>query len=333
MLARSKIVGSILVMLIAGFVTSCTRDDRIIIRVGDVWSISHPNSYSIASVFKSMVEDGTNGAIYVEVYHSGALGSEQTLWDSVRSGVVEMVLVGSVLATEYPPLLISDWPFLYRDVEHAMKVWTGEFADEFKTNFNAHFPTMTLLALGPNSARTFTSRLPLRSMDDFVGQRIRMPANPIHNGIVNDLGASSQVIPLTDLFTSLQTGVADGQDNGMVTVLSERFNEVQSYLFETNHMIAIMPTVINTQFLNSLSQEHQQIIRNAARAASISAWENYLLSLDSDRERLRELGVTVTQLDEAERERIIQAIQPTLAMLHEQNPWAQEAIERVGNIR
>ena len=334
MSVKTKIACIFLMAAIAGSAMAGGRGDgRTIMRVGDVWSVAHPNSRSIHEIFKPMVEQGTGGAIYVEIYNSGALGHEQTLWDSVRNGIVEMVIVGSALATEYGPLLISDWPLLYRDVDHARNVWTGTFAEDFKTSFNARFPTMTMLGIGPNSARTFTSNRPLRNFDDFSGQRIRMPANPIHTGIATDLGASAQIIPLTDLFSAMQTGVVDGQDNGMVTVLSERFHEVQRYLFETNHMIAIMHTVINRQFLNSLSPEHQQVIRNAAREASIWAWNEYLLSLDTDRQTLRDLGVTVSPLTPSDRDRMLQAIQPTLTRLHAENPWARETIERVGNVQ
>ncbi|MCL2379975.1 MAG: TRAP transporter substrate-binding protein [Treponema sp.] len=334
MLARSKIAGSILVVLIASFITSCARDDRIIMRVGDVWSASHPNSYSIINVFKPMIEEGTNGAIYVEIYGAGALGSEQTLWDSVRSGALEVGILGTLISSEYRPMVIAEWPFLYRDVEHAKSVWTGSFAEEFMSDFNSAFSTqMNLLAVGPNSARTFTSNVPLRSIHDFSGQRFRVPATQVHVGIVNDLGASSHIIPLTDLFSSMQTGVVDGQDNGMVTVLSERFHEVQRYLLETNHLVAIMTTVINAPFLNSLRPEYQQVVRDAARAAAVSAWEAYIVSLDNDRQTLRNLGVTVTQVSDSERLQFIEAIQPTLSHLHAENPWAQEVLTRIGNVR
>lgn len=68
-------------------------------------------------------------------------------------------------------------------------------------------------------------------MDDFAGQKFRMPNNPIHIGIVEDLGASAQVISLGELFTALETGTVDGQDNGMVTVVAQSFQEVQKYLY------------------------------------------------------------------------------------------------------
>ena len=315
------------------FFMSCAKDDSIIIRVGDTWSPTHPVARAVSEVFKPLVEERSNKTILVEVYHSGVLGNEQTLWDSVRNGAIEMSVVGSVMNSEYRPMLISDWPFLYRDLAHAKKVWTGSFSEDFTRDFEKRFNTTKMLAIGPNSARTFTSNRQLTGFDDFRGQRFRMPANPIHTGIVNDLGGSAQVIPLNELFNALQTGVVDGQDNGMVTVLSENLNEVQKFLLETNHIVATMHIITNAGFFNRLSEEHQRIVRESAKEAMIWAWDEYIRSVDIDRQTLKNLGVTVTQLTPEDQALIISAIQPTLNKLFSENDWADALVEKVRNVR
>lgn len=100
-------------------------------------------------------------------------------------------------------------------------------------------------------------------MDDFAGQKFRMPNNPIHIGIVEDLGASAQVISLGELFTALETGTVDGQDNGMVTVVAQSFQEVQKYLYETNHIVATLEIIGNKDAMSKLTEEQQQIVRDA----------------------------------------------------------------------
>jgi len=303
---------------------SCEGDGKTIIRVGDTWSPTHPVARAIDEVFKPQVEALSEGMIRVEVYHSGMLGNEQTLWDSVRNGAIEMVIVGSVMNSEFRPMLLADWPFLYRDLDHARNVWTGDFAENFIDDFNAFFPSVKLLAVGPNSARTFTSNRSLTGVADFRGQKFRVPANPIHTGIVTDLGASAQVVPLNDLFSALQTGVVDGQDNGMVTVLSENLNEVQRYLLETNHIVATMQLVVNANFFNRLSSEHQAIVMDAAHSAALWAWDKYIQSVDADRATLVNSGIVVTPLSATDRVAIIDAIQPTLNKLYSENAWARD---------
>ena len=208
-------------------------------------------------------------------------------------------------------------------------MWTGEVADEVSAAFNEKFPEVEMLSWGPNSARTFTSNKPLTCVDDFAGQKFRMPNNPIHIGIVEDLGASAQVISLGELFTALETGTVDGQDNGMVTVVAQSFQEVQKYLYETNHIVATLEIIGTKDAMSKLTEEQQQIVRDAAKATAEQAWEDYIASVDTDRETIEAAGVTVTQMTEAERAKMIEKIQPTLNELLAANDWAPALIEKI----
>ncbi|GMO57461.1 MAG: TRAP transporter substrate-binding protein [Termitinemataceae bacterium] len=311
-------------------VISCKKDDKIVIKVGDTWAATHPIAAAMDNVFKPMVEEKTEGRYTVDIYHDSILGNESDQWNSVRNGTTEVVVLGSVMNTEWYPMLISDWPFLYRDIDHAAKVWGGPIADEMCERFNAQFPTTEMLAWGPNSARTFTSNKKLTGVDDFIGQKFRMPSNPIHTGIASNLGASAQIIPLGDLYTSLQTGVVDGQDNGMVTVIAQGFQEVQKYLYETNHIIATMEIIASKTFMEKIPQDDQEIIREAAKAAASQAWVDYAKSLESDRQKLLDAGMTVTPCTPEDQAIIIEKIKPlTDKLLSDNADWAPDLISKV----
>ena len=304
------------------------------LRIGDNWGASHPMAAALDNVFKTQIEEQTNGEITVEVYHDGLLGDEANLWQSVRDGSVDFVVVGTPMNQEFSEMLISDWPFLYRDLEHAKSVWTGEVADEVTAAFNEFFPEVEMLSWGPNSARTVSSAKPLTCVDDFAGQKFRMPNNPIHIGIVEDLGASAQVIGLGELFTALETGTVDGQDNGMVTIVDQSFQEVQSYLYETNHIIATLEIIANKGTMDRLTEEQQTIVRDAAKAAAVQAWDEYIASIDEDRATIEEAGVTVTQLTDEERTKMIEKIQPTIDTLLEENAdWAPDLIAKIDAVQ
>jgi tripartite ATP-independent transporter DctP family solute receptor len=299
------------------------------IKVADNWGATHPMAAALDNVFKPAVEEASGGALKVEVYHSGTLGNEADLWDGVRNGTIDLAIVGTPMNQEYSTMLISDWPFLYRDLDHAKKVWTGDIGEEVATEFHEKFPTVYLLGWGPNSARTFTSNKPLTSVEEFAGQKFRMPSNPIHVGIVENLGASAQVIPLGELFSALETGVVDGQDNGMVTVISEGFYEVQKYIYETNHIIATLEIMASASFLDGLSADQQEIIRDAAKEASAQAWDDYIASVDTDRQTLKDKGLTVTELTDADRDLIIEKIKPLTDQLYAENDWAQALTDKI----
>ena len=308
--------------------------DSVTLKIGDNWGATHPMAAALDTVFKTQIEEKTDGAVKVEVYHDGLLGDEAALWQGVRDGSVDFTVVGTPMNQEFPMMLISDWPFLYRDLEHAMNVWTGEVADEVSAAFDEKFPEVEMLSWGPNSARTFTSNKPLTCVEDFAGQKFRMPNNPIHVGMVEDLGGSVQVIPLGELFTALETGTVDGQDNGMVTIVDQSFQEVQSYLYETNHIIATMEIIVNKSTMDSLTEEQQQVVRDAAKAAAVQAWDDYIASIDEDRQIIEDAGVTVTQLTAEEREKMIAAIQPTIDELLEQNAdWAPDLIAKIDAVQ
>ena len=230
-------------------------------------------------------------------------------------------------------MLISDWPWLYRDVDHATAVWTGEIADEMNAAFNEKFPEVQMLAWGPNSARTFTSNKELTKPEDFAGQKFRMPGNPIHVGLAENLGASAQVIPLGELFSALETGVVDGQDNGMVTVVSEGLYEVQKYVSETNHIIATLEIIANDGFMSKLTEEQQQIIKDAAKATAEQAWADYAASIDKDRSFLEENGLTVTPVSEADRQKLMDMTQPVVDKLLADNDWAQELTDKIRAVK
>jgi len=305
----------------------------ITIKVGDNWNNTHPMAAALDSVFKTQVEKGTNGAIKVDVYHSGTLGNEGDLWGGVRNGTIEVAIVGTPMNQEFPVMMISDWPFLYRDLNHAKKVWTSPIADEINAEFHKKFPSVHMLSWGPNSARTFTSNKKLTSVADFKGQKFRMPGNPIHVGIAQNLGASAQVIPLGELFSALETGVVDGQDNGMVTVISQALNEVQKYLYETNHIIATLEILVNAPFFDKLSAEHQKVIRDAAKATAAKAWDDYIASVDKDRQFLKGKGMTVTPCSAADQQKIIEMIKPLTDKLYAEQAWAKPLTEKIRAVK
>jgi tripartite ATP-independent transporter DctP family solute receptor len=302
---------------------------KVTIKVGDNWGATHPMAAALDTVFKPQIEQASGGALTVDIYHSGTLGNEADLWNGVRNGTIEIAIVGTPMNQEYSTMMISDWPFLYRDLNHAKKVWTGPVAEEINAEFHQKFPTVYMLAWGPNSARTFTSNKKLTSVDDFKGQKFRMPGNPIHVGIAENLGASAQVIPLGELFSALETGVVDGQDNGMVTVISEAFYEVQKYLYETNHIIATLEIVVSASFYDKLTADQQKIVSDAAKATAAKAWDDYIKSVDNDRKFLRDKGVTVTTTTAADQQRIIQMIQPLTNKLFAEHAWAKPLTDRI----
>ena len=299
--------------------------DSVTLKIGDNWGATHPMAAALDTVFKTQIEEQTGGAVKVEVYHDGLLGDEAALWQGVRDGSVDFTVVGTPMNQEFPMMLISDWPFLYRDLEHAMNVWTGDVADEVSAAFNEKFPEVEMLSWGPNSARTFTSNKQLTCVDDFAGQKFRMPNNPIHIGIVEDLGASAQVISLGELFTALETGTVDGQDNGMVTVVAQSFQEVQKYLTLDNHVHNFLAVLTNENWLNSLSADDQQLVKDCVAEMVTTQRSMELEDNDSVVAKLQDAGMEVNELTDEQYQAFVDAVQPMYDEYKQQ--WGTEIFD------
>ncbi len=125
----------------------------------------------------------------------------------------------------------------------------------------------------------------------------------------------------------------DGQDNGMVTILSQKFEEVQKWVYETNHIIATLQIVISADCLDGLSENQQNIIKEASKEASAWAWDEYIKSVDEDRETLKAAGVTVTPLTPENQAKIIEKIKPVYDKLYSENDWAEDLVKKIQAVK
>lgn len=102
-----------------------------------------------------------------------------------------------------------------------------------------------------------------------------MPNNPIHVKLAESLGANVVIMDMGEVFTALEQGVADGQDNPLATVKTEGWYEVQDYVYETNHIISSLELFAGDEFWNSLSTDDQKAFEEASQATSDYAWDLY----------------------------------------------------------
>ena len=233
--------------------------------------------------------------------------------------------------SETPKMAIPDFPFMFRDVEHARRCYQGELGDYIADDIEGSQPVQ-LLSWLPNGARVFTSNKKLESLDDFKGQKLRMPNNPIHVKLAESLGANVVIMDMGEVFTALEQGVADGQDNPLATVKTEGWYEVQDYVYNTNHIIASLELFAGDEFWSSIDEEDQAIFKGAAAEASDYAWDLYIEQLESDKQFMKDEGLTFTELSEEDRQVMLEKIQPVYDYLESQYDWVPEVREMVNSI-
>lgn len=302
-----------------------------LVKIASVVAADTPSARAIREAFIPHVEEELPGEYNIQLYDSSVLGSESASYAYTKTGIVEFSLIGSSMWSETPVMAATDFPFMFRDVEHARRAYQGELGEYIAEEIDTTQP-VTLMSWLPNGGRAFSSNQPLESIEDFEGQRMRMPNNPIHVRLAEELGANVVIMDLGEVFTALEQGVADGQDNPVATLRNEGWHEVQDYIYNTNHMVASLHLFASDHFLEELPEDHREVFEEASLLASDYAWDLYIEQLDEDLQFVEEQGMTVTELTEEDREEFIEIIQPVYDYLDSQYDWAEDVREMVDEI-
>jgi len=229
-------------------------------------------SAAMAAVFKSEVESKSNGQIKVEIYPNGVLGKEAETLVQVKSGVVQSYISSSGgMAQFYPLIDVTNMPFAFSSYNVGYKVYDGEFGQALAADIEkkAGFKVLGFGESGGFFAIT-NSKKPIKTPADMKGIKLRTMALPLHQAIVKALGASPTTIAWAEVYTSLQTGVVDGQMNPISIIAMAKFQEVQKYITLTNHLYAPYVWVMNPKFYSGLSEELRNAIDDAARTAIVA---------------------------------------------------------------
>ena len=333
---KSKIIGLILTIVLMLSLSSCENDSTgnggQLVKVATVVAPTHPVNIAMREVFLPTIAEETDGRYNVQLYDSGRLGGEKQLFYYTRSGIIEITAVGTVMWSEIDRMATPDFPFIFRDVKHARKVYEGEIGDEIAKYLEDREP-LKFMAWAPNGARVFSSSKDLRSIEDFKGQKLRMPNNPIHVKLAESLGANVVIMDMSEVFTSLEQGVIDGQDNPLSTFRQEGWYTVSKDIYETNHMVSSIELLGNDEFLESLPEEDREIFERAAKLTAKRAWDIYEQSIEDDKEFLAEQGITITEPTEEEFSKMREMAQPVYDYLFTKYDWAEDLVERIQEVK
>ncbi len=229
------------------------------------------HSGAMAAVFKNLVETGTGGSVKVQLFPNGQLGKDNEVIQQVRDGVVESVISSSGgVASHYKMVGVFDMPFAFPNITVANRVL--DIHSDFGKKFSADLEAKTgLKVLGLLDSGGFfaisNNKRPITSAADMSGLRIRTMTLPTHEAIIRSLGGQPTALPWAEVYTALQTGVADGQMNPVPIIAFAKFDEVQKYLSITNHVLTPYFWFVNAKFYNSLTPDERRVVDQAAETA------------------------------------------------------------------
>ena len=250
---------------------------------------------AMATVFKSLVEAGTNGSIKVQTFPNGQLGKDAEVVQQVKAGVIQSGIhsVGG-FASIYPMMGVIDIPFAFPNISTTYAVFDGPFGKQFGEDIEKK-TGLKMIGFGDSGGffHFSNSKRPINTPADFKGLKIRTMGLDTHKTIISALGGQPAAIAWTEVYTALQTGVADGQMNPIPIIAFAKFNEVQKYLTLSGHLFAPYVWVMNQKFWDSLSAAEKDVVVYAATSAItagrgmgriIEASERGLPALDKEME-------------------------------------------------
>jgi tripartite ATP-independent transporter DctP family solute receptor len=214
--------------------------------------------------FKKLVEENSKRLIVVDFFPAYQLGNANEMLQATRNGAQQLTIVSpGDCSTIMPKLATFDLPYFFRDEKQQLKVAAkinsvinpGEFAA--KTG-------MRILNVRIRSPRHLTTKIPVNKIDDIKGLKIRVPENKISNALIKAWGAIPTVIPASETYAALASGVVDGQENPFADIYQRRFHEQTKYCALTAHSRPIVMMVINDNTWKSLTRKQRKILTDAA---------------------------------------------------------------------
>lgn len=271
--------------------------------------------------FAELVEEKTNGEVVVEVHYGATLGQEAETISMARTGVVAMARVNSVpLAEVVSDVGVFNLPFIFSGYDHLWDVLESDVAQEI----NGKLEEVGLVGLTwfESGFRSFYTTEPVSELSDLEGMNIRVQEAELPMKMVELLGANPTPMPYGDVYSGLQTGVIDGAENGYVSYYTSSHYEVAPYYAVDNHLHPPALIIMNKAKFDSLSEEHQTAIMEAAEEAKEFEKREMRAFQDESKEKVLEAGVEITEVDTSE-------FQEAVMPLYEEYPELQDYIDRI----
>lgn len=221
-----------------------------------------------AEKFKELIEQRSNGDIKVQIFHSASLGNETEILQQVQMNSIQMAIVtGGPFDTFDPMARVVNYPFLFKNYAQVDEILDGPLGGELLKSLESS--GFKGLCFSENGFRNLTNnKRPVNKADDLKGLKIRVMASAIHKAIWQSLGANPTPMPWP-IYTELEQGVIDGQENPLWVMEVYKFYEIQKYMTLTRHVYSYHIDVASLSWWNTLAAETQAMIKKAMYDAAV----------------------------------------------------------------
>ena len=291
---------------------------EFVARIGHLESAQQSRHVALEKV-AAAVKEQTNGAVEFQIFPQGQLGDQRQMTEGVQLGTLEATVSPAAFLGGFNPVVsVLDIPYLMpSDPAKAQALREGPFGRALLASFTQR--GVVGVALWPNGFKDFTSNKPLPDLAAFADQKFRVMDSKILIEQFNALGASAIALAFGELYTSLQTGVVDGQENPLDTIQRMKFNEVQKYLVISEHGAMEDAVLFNPMWWDSLPQEYRDVITKAFEDEVPDLFAHKEAAIAAALDEIKKSPIDVRVASQEERDAMRDAMYPLARAAYEDN--------------
>jgi C4-dicarboxylate-binding protein DctP len=274
--------------------------DAKIAKIGHLEAATQPRHQGLEKV-SALVSERTKKAIEFKLFPASQLGNARQMIEGTQFGSLECTVMPAAFLGGFNPVIsVLDIPFLLpKDRTQANALRDGPFGQYLLDSFQKR--GFAAVGLWANGRKSMTSRKPLASPKDFQGQRFRVMDSKILIEQFTGVGASAVALPFGELYTALQTGVVDGEENPLDTIATMKFYEVQKYLVHSDHGAMEDFILFNPAWWNGLAADQKNTISTTFKEVRPVVEDLKEKAQKEALDKIRKGGVEVRELGDAER--------------------------------
>ncbi|MDD5922211.1 MAG: TRAP transporter substrate-binding protein [Eubacteriales bacterium] len=262
-------------------------------------STSGDNAYDMAEIFKKRIEKESGGEIEVDLYGGASLGSTTEILDGMKVGVADIMCESVGTLAPYTDLAnIDAMPYIFSGYDHFNTVWNSDLGTEMKETIGKK-SGFKLLGGGYRGPRIVTATKEMKTIEDFKGFKLRAPALDVYLKTWQWMKAAPTPMAMTDVYTALQQGTVNGQENPMADSLNYGFDEVCDYWIKTNHVYSCNLFIMDRTYYNNLPKKVKAWVKDAAEYAGKEEGKQQLKKDKAAEQRLRKEGKHIVTVDNA----------------------------------
>jgi len=329
--AKTMKIAVLLLLAMVMFGALPARAAEYTFRIAFIGPESHGQYISLNEKFKADVEKKLNGKVAVQIYPNAQLGSDRQAIEGVSIGTLEMAAIGgsSILPLD-DRLKIMDLPFIFKTSQIAHQAYDQFLTEEFNKYLESH-DLLILYAAELGFRHITNNRQPISKPDDLKGLKIRTMENPLHVESFRLLGANPTPVAFSELYTALQQGTVDAQENPISVISTGKFYEVQKYLSLTGHIYSPTMLLVNRDYWNRLPQDIRSTLTEILKETQAFEREVLIKQNIDAVEELRGKGVQVNELTIEEKQVFLDRCKPVYDAYVEK--YGNSLIQRINEIK